>query len=101
MNWQSVSFDWNQVRAFLATVEEGSFSAAARALGQTQPTLSRQITALEEALGITLFERGRRSMRPTGAALELVGQLDGAGLWVERGRLAALPDAAPWPSCAC
>ena len=89
MNWQSVSFDWNQVRAFLATVEEGSFSAAARALGQTQPTLSRQITALEEALGITLFERGRRSMRPTGAALELVelqmeGQREG-GVGVSRG----------------
>ena len=32
MNWKAVSFDWNQVRAFLATVEEGSLSAAARAL---------------------------------------------------------------------
>jgi DNA-binding transcriptional LysR family regulator len=72
MNWQSIRFDWNHVRAFLATVEEGSFSAAARALGQTQPTLSRQITALEADLGVTLFERGRRSMTPTQAALELV-----------------------------
>ena len=33
MNWQAVNFDWNQVRAFLATVEEGSLSGAARALG--------------------------------------------------------------------
>jgi len=89
MNWQSVSFDWNQVRAFLATVEEGSFSAAARALGQTQPTLSRQITALEEALGITLFERGRRSMRPTGAALELVEHVRSMGEAAQRISLAA------------
>jgi DNA-binding transcriptional LysR family regulator len=72
MNWQAISFDWNQVRAFLATVEEGSFSAAARALGLTQPTLSRQITALEENLGVTLFERGRRSMTLTGPGTELV-----------------------------
>ena len=32
MNWQAVSFDWNQARAFLVTAEEGSLSAAARAL---------------------------------------------------------------------
>jgi len=41
MDWRAVSFDWNQVRSFLATVEEGSFSAAARVLGLTQPTLGR------------------------------------------------------------
>ncbi len=43
MDWQSVTFDWNQVRAFLVTAEEGSFSAASRALGLTQPTLGRQV----------------------------------------------------------
>jgi DNA-binding transcriptional LysR family regulator len=72
MNWQAVDFDWNQIRAFLATVEEGSFSAAARALGSTQPTLSRQITALESQLGITLFQRGRRGMVLTAAGAKLV-----------------------------
>ena len=41
MNWQSVTFDWNRARAFLVTAEEGSLSAAARALGLTQPTLGR------------------------------------------------------------
>jgi DNA-binding transcriptional LysR family regulator len=89
MNWQSIAFDWNQIRAFLATVEEGSFSAAARALGQTQPTLSRQITALEEDLGITLFERGRRSMRPTGAALELIDHVRAMGEAAQRVSLTA------------
>ena len=67
MNWQAISFDWNQVRAFLATAEEGSLSAAARALGQTQPTLSRQVAALEETLGVTLFERAGRAMSLTEA----------------------------------
>jgi DNA-binding transcriptional LysR family regulator len=72
MNWNSVLFDWNHVRSFLATVEEGSLSAAARALGITQPTLSRQISALEDRLGVTLFERGHRSTDLTAAGLELV-----------------------------
>ncbi len=51
MDWRSVNFDWNRARAFLVTAEEGSLSAAARALGMTQPTLGRQVTALEEELG--------------------------------------------------
>lgn len=72
MNWNSVLFDWNHVRSFLATVEEGSLSAGARALGVKQPTLSRQISALEQSLGITLFERGHRSSELTPSGLELV-----------------------------
>ncbi len=72
MNWQAISFDWNQIRAFLATAEEGSLSAAARALGQTQPTLSRQVSALEEDLGVTLFERAGRATSLTTAGLELL-----------------------------
>lgn len=72
MNWQSVSFDWNQARAFLATVEEGSLSAAARALGQTQPTLGRQVAALEEELNIVLFERIGRSLVLTQSGIELL-----------------------------
>ncbi len=72
MNWQAISFDWNRVRAFLATAEEGSFSAAARALGQTQPTLGRQVAALEDELGVTLFERVGRSLALTDAGVELM-----------------------------
>lgn len=72
MNWQAVSFDWNQARAFLATAEEGSLSAAARALNVTQPTLSRQVSALETELNIILFERGTRNMLLTEAGLELL-----------------------------
>jgi DNA-binding transcriptional LysR family regulator len=72
MNWDDVAFDWNQARAFLAASEEGSLSAAARALHQTQPTLSRQVTGLEQSLGVTLFERGHRQLQLTGAGLELL-----------------------------
>lgn len=72
MNWQSVAFDWNQARAFLATVEEGSLSAAARALGLTQPTLGRQVTALEAELGVVLFERVGRSLVLTPSGVELL-----------------------------
>lgn len=55
-------FDWNQLRAFVTTVEAGSITAAARVLGATQPTISRQISSLEEQLGLTLIERGPRGM---------------------------------------
>lgn len=72
MNWDALSYNWNHVRAFLATVEHGSLSAAARALRQSQPTLSRQITQLEESLQLTLFERGTRIMQLTDAGQELL-----------------------------
>lgn len=72
MDWRSLAFDWNQVRAFLVTAEEGSFSAASRALGLTQPTLGRQVAALEDRLGIVLFERVGRSLALTEAGLELL-----------------------------
>jgi len=89
MNWQAISFDWNHIRAFLATVEEGSFSAAARALGSTQPTLSRQIAGLEEALGIVLFERSRRSMVLTKSGEELLDHVRTMGEAAMRISLAA------------
>lgn len=72
MNWQSNAFDWNQARAFLATVEEGSLSAAARALGLTQPTLGRQVAALEAQLNVVLFERIGRSLALTPSGIELL-----------------------------
>lgn len=53
--------DWNWARTFCATAEAGSLSAAARRLGLTQPTMSRQVAALEAGLGVALFERiGKR-----------------------------------------
>ena len=75
MNWQAIAFDWNHARAFLVTVETGSLSAAARALGSTQPTLSRQVSAFEAEIGVTLFERTQRSMRPTATARALAAHV--------------------------
>jgi DNA-binding transcriptional LysR family regulator len=57
-----INFDWNRARAFLATAENGSFSAAARELDLTQPTVSRQVDALEAELGVALFERVGKSL---------------------------------------
>ncbi len=54
-----------QIRAFDAVAREGSFSRAAEALGLTQPALTIQVKALEEAYGVKLLERYRRSVRLT------------------------------------
>ena len=79
MDWRSVKFDWNRARAFLVTVEEGSLSAAARALGMTQPTLGRQVTALEQELGVALFERSGRGLELTPSGLDLVEHVRAMG----------------------
>ena len=79
MDWRSVDFDWNRARAFLVTAEEGSLSAAARALGMTQPTLGRQVTALETELGVALFERGGRGLELTPSGLDLLEHVRAMG----------------------
>jgi DNA-binding transcriptional LysR family regulator len=79
MNWQAISFDWNQVRAFLATAEKGSFSGAARLLKTTQPTIGRQIGALEDALGVTLVERSVRGLTLTEAGRDLLDHVRAMG----------------------
>lgn len=79
MDWRSVQFDWNRARAFLVTVEEGSLSAAARALNMTQPTLGRQVKALEQELGVALFARGNRGLDVTPTGLELIEHVRAMG----------------------
>jgi len=63
--------DWTLYRSFLAVLREGSLSAAARALGATQPTLGRHIEQLEGALGCPLFTRSPGGLAPTTMALSL------------------------------
>lgn len=72
MDWKSLKFDWNRARAFLVTAEEGSLSAAARALGMSQPTLGRQVEALEQELNVALFQRVGRGLTLTPSGLELL-----------------------------
>lgn len=89
MNWRSVKFDWNRARAFLVTAEEGSLSAAARALDMTQPTLSRQVDALEKELGLVLFERAGRGLFLTPSGLELLEHVRQMGEAASRVSLSA------------
>ncbi|WP_201315873.1 LysR family transcriptional regulator, partial [Dyella sp. EPa41] len=63
---------WELYRSFLAVMREGSLSAAARALGMTQPSLGRHMRELEAALGAPLFARSPQGLAPTELAHELV-----------------------------
>ncbi|MFA6232018.1 MAG: LysR family transcriptional regulator [Rhodanobacter sp.] len=63
---------WDLYRSFLAVMREGSLSAAARALGMTQPSLGRHMRQLEADLGVALFARSPQGLTPTENAHELV-----------------------------
>lgn len=65
------TLDWNLLRALGAVLAHGSLTQAAQRLGSSQPTLSRQIAALEAQLGQPLFERTARRLKPTAAAQAL------------------------------
>lgn len=54
-----------QLRIFARVVETGSFTRTAAEMGQTQPSISRQVAALEERYQARLLERSTRSVRPT------------------------------------
>lgn len=97
-----------RLKVLLAIVEEGSVTAAAEALGYAQPSISHHLRRLEAEVGVTLFQRAGRGLRPTdaGSALarraeEILGQLDAAaaeaeayaGLRTGRVRVAAFPSA--------
>ncbi|MGR6874008.1 LysR family transcriptional regulator [Pseudomonas sp. HK3] len=72
MDWKSITFDWNRARAFLVTAEEGSLAAAARSMGMTQPTLGRQVAALESEIGFDLFSRRGRGLELTPNGIKLL-----------------------------
>lgn len=63
--------DLRVLRYFLMVAKEQSFTKAAKQLNITQPTLSRQLAALEEELGTKLFNRGGHSITLTGEGLLL------------------------------
>lgn len=66
---KDIMFDWNDLKSFLAVAESGSTLSAAQALRVSQTTVARRIAALEEATGLSLFER-----RQAGYALTPVGE---------------------------
>ena len=81
----------NQLRAFIAVVDHGSFSEAARAMGLSQPAVTMQIQGLESDLGATLLERRYRKVELTEAgrallpfARRVMAELDEARTEIER-----------------
>src|SRR5215468_7679854 len=74
----------DQVRTFLAAVDEGSFSAAGRKLRRAQSVVSQTLANLEEQIGVKLFDRSERYPRLTDEGRSLladaravVGDIDG------------------------
>src|SRR5580700_10649122 len=65
-----VSLD--QLRAFIAAVDEGSFSAAGRKLHRAQSAVSELVANLEAQLGVALFDRSERYPKLTAAGIQLV-----------------------------
>lgn len=68
---------WDDYRFFLTVVRTGSHSAAARSLGVSQPTVSRRIEQLEEALGIRVLSRSPSGFVPTAAGQEILRFVEG------------------------
>lgn len=67
-----MSLQWDDVRMFVALMQAGSLTRAAKLVAVDVSTLSRRLSALESALGATLFVRSREGLRPTAAAEELL-----------------------------
>ncbi len=65
-------FDWTYLQSFIAIAENGSLSAAARALGGSQPTMGRHVSALEAELGVRLFERTASGLALTSTGADLL-----------------------------
>ncbi len=63
--------DWEDQRAFLAVLESGSLSGAARRLGVAQPTIRHRLEGLERSLGVALFSRSTNGLVATEQAQAL------------------------------
>jgi DNA-binding transcriptional LysR family regulator len=84
-----VDADWALWRSFDAVVGAGSLSGAARKLGLSQPTLGRHVEALEQALGVALFERTLSGLKPTEAALRVYEHVETARAALAEAQLVA------------
>ncbi|AVO38651.2 LysR substrate-binding domain-containing protein [Pukyongiella litopenaei] len=73
-----------QVQAFRAVMQYGSITAAARAIGVTQPAVSRLIADLEHSVSFALFERRGGKLLPTREAMELYGEVERMYYGMER-----------------
>lgn len=81
------TMDWDDLKIALAVARHGTLSAAARALGSTQPTVSRRLDALEQRLGAQLFERESSGLRLSALGRSLLDglqQMDAGAHAVQR-----------------
>jgi DNA-binding transcriptional LysR family regulator len=69
--------DWNLLRSFIAVVETGTLTEAARRLGTTQPSIGRHVRELEQAVGEALFVRLPGRLKPTQRGNALYGSVVG------------------------
>lgn len=79
--------DWDDLKIVHAIAKHGSLSAAARALGTTQPTVSRRLSSLEKSIGGKLFERVADGLVPNALCatfIEPLDQMDQQAQTVER-----------------
>jgi DNA-binding transcriptional LysR family regulator len=83
--------EFSQLASFVAAAEEMHFGRAAARLNMTQPTLSRQIQALERSIRVELFERANRTVRLTSAgrvflpeAKRILAMTESATNWTRR-----------------
>lgn len=72
----SINFDLNDLQAFRAVVEQGSFRRAADTIRITQSALSRRIEKLESALGVKLLERTTRKVSLTNVGRAFLPQVE-------------------------
>lgn len=82
-----LNIDWDDIRVFLAIARNGTLGAAARLLGQTQPTMGRRLRALEETLGQALFQRTQEGFVLTdegNAVLEFAERMEDESLGFAR-----------------
>ena len=79
---------------FVAVVDAGGFTAAATALGVTQPAVSRRIAALEARLGVRLLTRSTRRLRPTAAGSSFYARARRALAELEEGECEASAESA-------
>jgi DNA-binding transcriptional LysR family regulator len=87
---------WDDLKLFLAVAETGSFSGAARQLRVGQPTVTRRLAELEDALGYKLFRRSVNGASPTPQAVRLLEPTRRMAEWAgEAGRAAQSGDRTP------
>ena len=83
----NMNLRWDDLKLFLAVHEQGSLSGAARMLKLGQPTLSRRIAELEEAVGEALFDRQSQGASLTAAGQKLLPAAQSMAEWANEAEL--------------